>query len=128
MITQEETDAGLLAYEQTLAFASLRRKRLPLVYVLFAIVLVVAGVATLLNGVENLDIICFLSAGMFAFIAIGNWRGLKERDVRNRALLADLRAKYGEDLPWLQVERQQAEIAKLKAEMAAGNLPPEEPR
>jgi hypothetical protein len=65
---------------------------------------------------------------MFAFIAIGNWRWLKARDVRNRALLADLQAKYGDDLPWLQVERQLAEIEKLKTEMANGNLPPEEPK
>ena len=44
MISQMETDAGLLAYEQVLAFAAVKRKRLPLIYVLFPIVLVIAGV------------------------------------------------------------------------------------
>ena len=32
MIPQAESDAGLLAYEQVQAFASLRRKKLPLIY------------------------------------------------------------------------------------------------
>jgi hypothetical protein len=128
MIDPTESDAGLLAYEQVQAFASVRRRRLPLIYVLFPIVLVSAGVGAMRGGVENLGAICFLSAVMFAFIAIGNWRWLKARDVRNRALLADLQAKYGDDLPWLQVERQLAEIEKLKTEMANGNLPPEEPK
>jgi len=128
MITPTENDAGLLAYEQVLAFAAVRRKRLPLIYVLFPIVLVIAGVVSFADGVTNLGVTCFFSAVLFAFLAMGNWRRLQARDVRNRALLAELQAKYGDDLPWLQVERQMAEIEKLKVEMAEGNLPPEEPR
>jgi len=128
MISQMETDAGLLAYEQVLAFAAVKRKRLPLIYVLFPIVLVIAGVVSFVEDVWNLGVTCFFSAGLFAFIAVMTWRRLQERDAHNRTLLAELQAKYGDDLPWLQVERQMAEIEKLKAEMAAGNLPPEEPR
>ena len=128
MIDPTESDAGLLAYEQVQAFASVRRRRLPLIYVLFPIVLVIAGVVSFVEDVWNLGVTCFFSAGLFAFIAVMNWRRLQERDAHNRTLLAELQAKYGDDLPWLQVERQMAEIEKLKAEMAAGNLPPEEPR
>jgi hypothetical protein len=128
MITQEETDAGLRAYEQTLAFASLRRKRLPLVYVLFPILLTVAGISSCYGGVWNLGVICILSAVLFSIFAVWNWRRLRALDVRNRELLADLRAKYGDDLPWLQVERQLAAIEAFKAELAAGQRPPEEPR
>jgi hypothetical protein len=127
MISPEETDAGLRAYEQVLAFASLRRRRLPLVYVLFPILLVIMGIAAGLSAAPVLGAICILCAVFFSIFAVWNWRRLRALDGRNRALLAELHAKYGDDLPWLEVERQMAEIEKLKAEMAEGNLPPEEP-
>ncbi len=116
MITQEETEAGLRAYEQTLAFAALRRKRLPLIYVLFPVLLIIAGIGSFYGRVADLGVICFLSALFFAIFAIWNWRRLRALDVHNRALLDGLHAKYGDDLPWLQVERQLAEIRKIQAE------------
>jgi hypothetical protein len=115
MITPAESDAGLTAYEQVLAFAAVRRRRLPLIYVLFPIVLVIAGVVSCVDGAGNLGAVCFFSAVLFAFLALGNWRRLQARDVQNRALLAELQAKYGENLPWLEVERQMAEIEKIQS-------------
>jgi hypothetical protein len=123
MITQEETEAGLRAYEQALAFASLCRKRLPVVYVLFSLLLTIAGIGSCYGGVVDLGVLGFLSAGFFSIFAVWNWRRLRALDVSNRALLADLHAKYGDDLPWLQVERQLAEIRKIQAEQ--NRLPPE---
>jgi Flp pilus assembly protein TadB len=116
MITQEESDAGLRAYEQTLAFASLRRKRLPLIYVVFPILLAIMGVAAGLGAAPVWGVVCVLCAVLFSIFAVWNWRRLRALDGRNRALLAELHTKYGDDLPWLQVERQLAEIRKIQAE------------
>jgi fatty acid desaturase len=116
MIPQAESDAGLLAYEQTLAFAALRRKRLPWIYALFTLVLVGLGGAGLMARVPILTLVCWGCALFFALFAIWNWRRLQALDVRNRALLAQLHAQYGDDLPWLEVERQMAEVAKIQAE------------
>jgi len=121
MIGDEEREAGLLAYEQTLAFAALRRKKLPWVYVLSPIVLAAAGGAALMGGFLSLAATCWASAVLFAIFAAWNWRRLRALDGRNRALLARLQAQYGDDLPWLQVERHLAALEKLKAEVAAEN-------
>jgi hypothetical protein len=127
MIPQAESDAGLLAYEQTLAFAALRRKRLPWIYALFTLALAAAGGAALAGHVLILTLVCWGCALFFALFAIWNWRRLQALDVRNRALLTELHAKYGDDLPWLEVERQMAELEKLKVEISAEStpLPPE---
>ena len=121
MIPQEESEAGLLAYEQTLAFAALRRKRLPWVYALFPVVLVAAGGAAQAGGFLYLALLCWASALFFTIFAVWNWRRLQTLDLRNRALLARLHAQYGDDLPWLEVERQQAALAKLQAEGIRGD-------
>jgi fatty acid desaturase len=119
MITDAENDAGLLAYEQTLAFAALHRKRLPLVYALFTLLLAVAGISFLAGGGFYAEIGAGLlvTALLFGIFAIWNWRRLLELDARNRALLARLHAQYGDDLPWLQVERQMSEIRKIEVEL-----------
>jgi len=121
MIPNAESDAGTLAYEQVQAFASLRRKRVGLIYVLFPIVLVVMGVAACLDGVVRLGLACLGSALLSAFFAAWNWRRLLAQDQRNRARLARLQAQYGDDLPWLQVERQLAEIRRIQEEEARGD-------
>jgi hypothetical protein len=118
MITPQEIDAGLLAYEQVQAFAALRRKKLPLVYVAFPLLLSVMGVVAALSAAPLLACICLFSAVVFSIFALWNWRRLRRLDVDNRKLLAQLEAKHGADLPWLEVERQQAEIRKILAEQA----------
>jgi hypothetical protein len=122
MIPQSECDAGLLAYEQVLAFASLRRKKLPVVYVLFPILLAIMGVAAGLSAAPVLGALCIICAVLFSIFAVWNWRRLRALDARNRALLAELHAKHGDDLPWLEVERQQAEIRRIQSEQ--DRLPP----
>ena len=120
MIPDAESDAGTLAYEQVQAFASLRRKRIGLIYVLFPVVLVVMGVAAWLDGAISLGLTCLGGALLSAFFATWNWRRLLAQDERNRARLARLQAQYGDDLPWLQVERQLAEIRRIQEEEARG--------
>jgi hypothetical protein len=119
MIPQTESEAGLLAYEQTLAFAALRRKRLPLVYVLFPILLALMGAVAWTAGVFPLAGVCWASAILFTLFAAWNWRRLRALDLRNRALLTRLHAQYGDNLPWLEVERQQRELQKIEAELSA---------
>ena len=72
MIPQSESDAGLLAYEQVLAFESLRRKRLPLFYVVFPLIFVVLGVAASMQEMPNEGAGCFAGA---IFAACGEGAG-----------------------------------------------------
>lgn len=117
MIGEAEREEGLRAYEQVQAFAALRRKKLPVIYVLFTLVLAAAGLASVMGGVMVPGTVCFGSAILFAIFAVWNWRRLGALDVRNRVLLARLHARHGDDLPWLEVERHLAELEKLKAEL-----------
>ena len=102
MISEAEREEGLLAYEQVLAFAALRRKRLPWVYALFTLLLALAGAAFLLTRYFFVGAGWLAVALAFAVFSVWNWRRLQALDGRNRALLERLRAQYGEDLPWLR--------------------------
>jgi hypothetical protein len=129
MIPTAEMEAGMLAYEQVQAFASLRRKKLAVIYVLFPLVLVVMAVAAFADAMPIAALVCLASAIFSALFTIWNWRRLRALDLRNRALLARLQSQYGDELPWLQVERQLAEIEKIRIEVARGELsPPDEVR
>jgi hypothetical protein len=121
MIPDAESAAGTLAYEQVQAFASLRRKRIGLIYVVFPVLLVVMGGAAWSYGVKSLSLVCVGSALASGLFEAWNWRRLLAQDERNRALLVRLQAQYGDDLPWLQVERQLAEIRRIQEEEAKGD-------
>jgi hypothetical protein len=123
MIPDAESDAGTLAYEQVQAFASLRRRRIGLLYVVFPILLAVMGGAAWWYGVKSLSLVCGGSALGSALFEAWNWRRLLAQDERNRALLARLQSRYGDDLPWLQVERQLAEIRRIQEQEARGESP-----
>ena len=121
MISAAESEAGLKAYEQTLAFAALRRRKLPWIYALFPMLLAVMGAAALTVRARAAGTGCLAAAVLFAIYAAWNWSRLRALDAANRALLARLHAQHGEDLPWLEVERQMARIREIQAEQA----PPE---
>jgi hypothetical protein len=125
MITPEETEAGLAAYEQVQAFGALRRRNMGTIYAIFPIVLLVAGAAIAAAGWPGFGALTAASAIGFALFAWWNWKRLHELDVRNRRLLAQFKVKYGEELPWLQVERQLAEIRRIQAEQAQAAPPPD---
>ncbi len=116
MISAAESEAGLKAYEQTLAFAALRRKKLPWVYGLFPALLLLLGAAVMTKGFRLAGSACVVTAALFAIYSAWNWSRLNKLDVANRALLARLHAQYGDDLPWLEVERQMAQIRQIEAE------------
>jgi hypothetical protein len=120
MIPPAESEAGLQAYEQVQAFAALRRKKLPWVYALFPVLLAIMGGTAFAAGAALLGWGCLAAAALFALYAAWNWRRLLALDVTNRALLARLQAQYGDNLPWLEVERQLAQLREIEAE----HLPP----
>jgi hypothetical protein len=116
MISDAASEAGLKAYEQTLAFAALRRRKLPWIYALFPVLLALLGAAALAVRARAAGAGCLAAAVLFAAYAAWNWSRLRALDAANRALLARLHAQYGEDLPWLEVERQMARIREIQAE------------
>ena len=116
-IPAEMEARGLLAYEQARAFEALRG-RLPLIYIgltlLFAVL--VEPMVQIYHG--PLAILCVAAAIVFPILIYRNWRRLQARHDENVRLLTELEAQYGEDLPWLQVERHLAALDQLQRELA----------
>lgn len=111
--------AGLRAYEQARAFETLRRGRVPLVYSAIALVLLLGGGGALLVWNRPVEATLFLMMGIiFPFLAYLQWQRLRQRHDENVLLLAELEKQYGEDLPWLQVERHFAALEQLQRELA----------
>ena len=118
--TAEIAERGLKAYEQARAFERLRTWRLPVVYG-------AATVAPLLlawwAGRSGQVAIAHMGVGFTVFIfvlVVMQWRRLLRQYAENRALLAELEAKYGAALPWVQVEQHFAALEELKREIAEG--------
>jgi hypothetical protein len=110
---------GLLAYEQARAFEALRRAHWPLIYAALTLLLAAVGVATLRVDTVALPIACLVGAVLFPFIAWFHWRRLRARHETHLRFLTELELKYGaEMLPWVQVERHFAALAKLEADLA----------
>jgi hypothetical protein len=62
----------------------------------------------------------FIAAILLAWMARFQWKQLAARHANNLRLLANLKAEYGEELPWVQVENHFAQLEKLKREIAEG--------
>jgi len=111
---------GLKAYEQARAFERLRSWRLPVSFIVCAVVPALTGVGMWVLGhliLAGLN----LAIGVFlAWMGRFQWRQLQARYGRNLRLLAQLKAEHGEALPWIQVEKHFAELERLKREMAGG--------
>jgi hypothetical protein len=109
---------GLRAYEEARAFESLRRKRLPLVYTGLTLLLLLAGSVMWEVGHPDIAGIGLVTALLFAVLARFTWQNLRIRYARNLNLLAELEGRYGEQVPWLQVERHLAALNQLQADLA----------
>jgi ABC-type bacteriocin/lantibiotic exporter with double-glycine peptidase domain len=114
---QVETE-GLRAYEQARAFEGLQRRRLPLLYCAMTLLFVISGGAMLAWDRPYGAIMALVMAVVYPVLALFNWRRLRKRHEKNQHLLADLEARYGEQLPWLQVERHLAALQQLQDELA----------
>lgn len=117
-LTSEDEARGMKAYEQALAFERLRSWRLPLTFAVFALVPALSGVWMWGIGHTTLAGLNFGVAVFLAWMGRFQWKQLRARHARNLRLLAELKAEYGDALPWIQVENHFAELEKLKREMA----------
>jgi hypothetical protein len=117
-LNQEDEARGLKAYEQARAFERLRSWRLPLTYAVFALVPALTGIWMLLIGHKTMAGFNFLVTLILAWMGRFQWRQLSIRHARNLRLLASLKAEYGDQLPWIQVENHFAELEKFKRELA----------
>ena len=114
-----ETEArGLKAYEQARAYERLRTWRLPLTFTVFALVPALSGAWMWSIGHTLLAWLDFAVAVFLSWIGRFQWKQLRARHARNLRLLAELQAEYGDELPWIQVEKHFAELEKVKREMA----------
>jgi hypothetical protein len=115
---------GLLAYEQARAFEA-QRSRLPFIY--GGMTLIMAILVTAMVEIDHSPLagLCVLAAILFPTFLFYNWRRLKARHDENMVLLTQLHAEYGDDLPWLQVERHLAALDQLQKELARENRTPE---
>lgn len=114
-----ETEArGMRAYEQTRAFERLRSWRLPLTFVMFALVPALSGALMWSSGHTTLAWLNFIAAILLAWMGRFQWKQLRARHARNLRLLAELKAEYGDQLPWIQVENHFAALEELKREIA----------
>jgi len=109
---------GMKAYEQARAFERLRSWRLPLTYTVFALIPALSGAWMGAIGHTTLAGLNFLVAVFLAWMGRFQWKQLRARHARNLRLLAELKAEYGDQLPWIQVENHFAALEELKGEMA----------
>jgi len=106
------------AYEQARAFERLRSWRLPLSFIVCALVPALSGAWMWGLGHTAMAWLNFAIAVFLAWMGRFQWRQLRSRYERNLRLLAELKAEFGDQLPWIQVEKHFAELEKLKQEMA----------
>jgi hypothetical protein len=108
---------GMRAYEQVRAFEAVRGRRLPLVYFAVALLMFLAGGTLIELGRVDFGIGMFLVALFFSGSSFFHWRRLQARHRTNLQFLTELELRYGEKLPWIQVERHLTALARLQAEL-----------
>ena len=122
-LTPDIEARGMKAYEQARAFERLRSWRLPLTYAVFAVIPALVGVLRWSIGHTTMAGLNFFVALVLAWMGRFQWKQLRARHARNLRLLAELKAEYGDQLPWIQVENHFAALEELKRE-----LRPQDPR
>jgi hypothetical protein len=116
-LTPETETRGMKAYEQARAFERLRSWRLPLTFAGFALVPALSGAWMWVIGHTALAGLNFLAAVFLGWMGRSQWKQLRARHARNLRLLAEMKAEYGDELPWIQVENHFAALEKLKREI-----------
>ena len=117
-LAPEDETRGMKAYEQARAFERLRSWRLPLTYIVFALVPALSGAWMWAIGHTMMAGLNFLAAVFLAWMGRSQWKQLRARHARNLRLLAELKAEYGDQLPWIQVENHFSALEELKREIA----------
>jgi hypothetical protein len=119
-LTAEIEARGMKAYEQARAFERLRSWRLPLSYAVFALIPVLNGAWMWKIGHVMMAEFNCVAAVFLAVVGWLHWRRLQMLYTRNVKLLAELKAEYGDELPWIQVENHFAALEELKREIVTG--------
>jgi hypothetical protein len=113
-LTPEIEARGMKAYEQARAFERLRSWRLPLSYAMCALVPALSSAAMWALGHPMVAGFNFLGAVFLAGMVRSHWKTLRASYVENLRLLAELEKRYGDELPWVQVEKHFAELEVLR--------------
>jgi signal transduction histidine kinase len=109
---------GMKAYEQARAFERLRTWRLPLTFIIFALIPALTGAYMWATGHQFMAWLNFIAAILLSWMGRFQWKQLVARHARNLRLLAELKAEHGDALPWIQVENHFAELERIKRELA----------
>ena len=110
------------AYEQARAFERLRSWRLPLSFTVFALIPTLSGAWMWSTGHMLLAWLNFFAAVALAWLGRFQWKQLRARYANNLRLLAELKAEFGDQLPWIQVENHFATLEQLKREIAEDSI------
>ena len=121
-LTPETEARGMKAYEQARAFERLRSWRLPLSFAVFALIPALSGAWMWSTGHTLLAWLNFFVAVVLAWLGRFQWKQLCARYARNLRLLAELKAEYGDQLLWIQVENHFAALEELKREIAEDSI------
>ena len=108
---------GLRAYDQVCAFERLRRRRLPVIYCGITLLIVICGFALMIVDLPVWALVCLVLAIFFSVMAWFNWRKLTQNYAKNLAFLAELENTYGDELPWIEVEKHFAALEQLKSNL-----------
>jgi hypothetical protein len=118
--TPEVEAKGLKAYEQARAFERMRTWRLPVTYAAAPVLPTLLGLALWGRGYPALFAAALCFSVFLVVRVLMEWRRLKQQYADNLTLLSRLETKYGDALPWVQVENHFAALEELKREIAAG--------
>ena len=116
-MTPQVESESLRAYEQVRAFERLRSWRLPLSYVIFSMIPIVTGFGLVKQGHTTLGESNLVAALFFVAASCFQWHWLVKRYTKNLQLLAEHQKVYGDQLPWVQVEKHLAALDRLKREL-----------
>jgi hypothetical protein len=116
-LTPQVESEGLRAYEQVRAFERLRSWRLPLCYLVFSMIPMMTGTGLLKMGHTTLGELHLVTALFFVAGSCFHWHWLLKRYAKNLQLLAELEKVYGDQLPWVQVEKHFAALDRLKRDL-----------
>jgi ABC-type bacteriocin/lantibiotic exporter with double-glycine peptidase domain len=108
---------GLRAYDRVCAFERLQRRRLPVIYCGIALLIVICGLSLMIINLPVWALICLMLAIFFSVMAWFNWQKLTRDYAKNLAFLAELESTYGDELPWLEVEKHLAALEQLKSNL-----------
>jgi hypothetical protein len=117
-LSPEQETHGLKAYEQARAFERLRTWRLPLGYFVFVLIPALNGAVMWGLGHRRMAALNLLALLVLALVSWLHWTWLRAAYAANLRQLAELETTYGNQLPWLQVEKHLAELERLKRDLA----------